>query len=83
MGAVWFERASSSIRRFLSPRIVRLALFRAFMISLCLPGVVAPCMISHIPSTLVLAGFSGHVHVGRVYGFSRIPRCIIKWIRLE
>ena len=55
------------------------ALFWAFAIRLCLAGVCLPCMISHTPSIFMLSGFSGHVHVGQVYGFSRIPRCITKW----
>ena len=49
---------------------VCLALRCALMIRLCLSGFVMFCTMSHISRMLTLSGFSGHVHVGHVYGFS-------------
>ena len=47
-----------------------------------LSGFAAPRTIFHIPSVFTSSGFRRHVHVGHVCGFSRIPRCIIRWARL-
>ena len=78
VGVTWFKSASSSMCRFRFSFIIRPALFCVFVIRLCPPGIVPPWMMSHISDMLMLSGFSGHVHVGHVYGFSRMRRCIIK-----
>jgi len=48
-----------------------------------LSGIVIFRMLPHTSRMLMLSGFSGHVHIGHVYWFSRIPRCMIKCVRLE
>ena len=83
VGAVWFESASSSTRHFIFPCIICPAFPCSFTNRLCLSGIRVPCMLVHISSIFALSGFRGHVHVGHVYGFSRIHICIIKWVRLE
>ena len=68
---------------FCFPRIVCLALFWTFRIRPCLSGFARSRALSRISRMLRFSGFIGHVHVGHVYGFSRIPSCIIKCVRLE
>jgi len=70
VAACWFEAASSDMRHFISPCVVCLSLFWVVWIMSCLPGFVAPWMLSHISNMLMFPGFSRHVHVGHVYGFS-------------
>ena len=83
VGSCLFESASSSKRIFIPPCIVCLALFWAGWIRFCLSGIAAPWMLSHISDILTSPVFSGHVHVDRVYWFSRIPRRITKWVGVE
>ena len=67
---------------FYPPIIVRLSLSWEFMIRLFRSGICAPCTIFHLSSIFPFSCFSGHVHVGHVYGFGRIPRCVTTLARM-
>ena len=74
--SVWPESDASQRCLFCFPCVVCLALRWALLIGLCLYGFTMFCMIPQLSHILPLAGCSGRVHVGHVYGF---PLSLVVW----